>query len=323
MGRTGLAAIAAVALVSGAARAEPYHFTYVTAATAAAPFWQTVKAGMDEACATLKVECQITFIQKSGDLASEVNALNSAVAQHPDGIVVVLPSDTMFVQAVQDAVHDGIPLVVANNNVRKPIPEVGPLPYVGQDLEQAGYDLARGLAEQFPKDGPIHVLVGVSAPGQNWAELRAGGVERFLKEYIAAHPGRDVTYKRIDSGVDLAVTGSRVSAYVQGNPATTAYIDMGYWHAGAAAQLRQQGMPPGKLLMAGFDMVPAALQEVKRGYIQLQIDQQPFLQGYLPIVQLYLRKKYGLSGWDVNTGKALVGPKDVDAVMELSAQGKR
>lgn len=75
--------------------------------------------------------------------------------------------------------------------------------------------------------------------------------------------------------------------------------------------------------MAGFDMVPAALQEMKRGYIMLQVDQQPFLQGYLPIVQLYLRAKYKLSGWDANTGKALVGPADVDTLLALSAQGKR
>ena len=75
--------------------------------------------------------------------------------------------------------------------------------------------------------------------------------------------------------------------------------------------------------MAGFDMVPAALNEMKRGYIQVQVDQQPFLQGYLPIVQLYLRAKYKLGAWDVNTGKALVGPADVDTLLKLSAEGKR
>ena len=87
--------------------------------------------------------------------------------------------------------------------------------------------------------------------------------------------------------------------------------------------LRGQGVPPGKILMAGFDMVPAALQEMKRGYIQFQVDQQPFLQGYLPIVQLYLTKKYKLGSWDVNTGKSLVGPADVDAILALSSKGYR
>ena len=315
--------VAAMMAIAGTAGAQNYRFTYATHATAGAPFWQAVKNGMEEACAQVKAQCQITFIQRTGNLAEELNALEAAIAQKPDGIVVTLPSDTIFNSALKEAQEAGIPLVVTNTNPRKALPGVAPIPYIGQDLEQAGYALAQGLSAQFPATGPIHVLVGVSVPGQNWAESRAAGVERFMKEFIAANPGRAVTMARLDSGVDLAITGARVSSYLQGNPQTTAYFDMGYWHAGAAAVLRQQGVPPGKLLMAGFDMVPAALQEMKRGYIQLQVDQQPFLQGYLPIIQLYTRNKYKLAGWDVNTGKALVGPADADALIELSAQGKR
>jgi LuxR family maltose regulon positive regulatory protein len=60
-----------------------------------------------------------------------------------------------------------------------------------------------------------------------------------------------------------------VSAYLQGNPQTTAYIDMGYWHAGVAAVLRQENVAPGKLLMAGFDMVPAG------GFLVIFADGQP------------------------------------------------
>ena len=316
-------AFAAMLMCAGAAHAQEYKFTYVTHATAGAPFWQAVKNGMDEACAQVKASCQITFIQKTGNLAEELNSLNAAVAQAPDGIVVTLPSDTMFNAPLAEAAKAGIPIVVTNTNATKPAPGVPPLPYIGQDLEQAGYALAKGLSEKFPKDGPIHVLIGVSVPGQNWAEQRAAGVERFMKEYAAANPSRKITWARLDSGADLAITGSRVSAYLQGNPETTAYIDMGYWHAGVAPVLRGQGIPPGKILMAGFDMVPAALKEMKAGYIQVQVDQQPFLQGYLPIIQLWLIKKYHLGTWDVNTGKALVGPADVDAIMEMSSKGLR
>lgn len=226
MKRCFLLATALVA-IAATARAEPYQFTYITHGTSGAPFWQTVKAGMDEACATLQVKCQITFLQRSGNLAEELNALNAALAQHPDGLAMTLPSDTIFTAALRDAVHDGIPIVITNTSPNKPLPGVGPLPYIGQDLEQAGYELARGLSEKFPTSGPIHVLVGVSVPGQNWAEQRAAGVERYMKEYTAAHPDRSVITSRLDSGTDLAITGSRVSAYLQGNPDTTAYVDMG------------------------------------------------------------------------------------------------
>ena len=183
-----LLVVGAVLVCAASAQAQEYKFTYVTHGTAGAPFWQTVKAGMDEACATLKVSCQITFLQRTGNLAEELNALNAAVAQQTDGLVVTLPSDTMFNLPLQEAAKAGIPIVVTNTTVRKPVPGVPNLPYIGQDLEQAGYELAKGLCAQFPKDGPIHVLIGVSVPGQNWAEQRAAGVERFLKEYAAANP---------------------------------------------------------------------------------------------------------------------------------------
>ncbi len=105
--------------------------------------------------------------------------------------------------------------------------------YVGQDLEVAGYDLAKAQSANFPAEGPIHVLIGVNGPGQVWSETRAAGIERFIKEYQAANTDREVTYERIDAGLDLALVGQRVAAYVQATP-TTAYFDTGYWHAGAA-----------------------------------------------------------------------------------------
>ena len=66
--------------------------------------------------------------------------------------------------------------------------------------------------------------------------------------------------------------------------------------------------------MGGFDLVPILMDEMKKGYVHLTVDQQPYLQGYLPIMQLYFMKKFGLSAWDVNTGKALITPTDVDSV---------
>ena len=65
------------------------------------------------------------------------------------------------------------------------------------------------------------------------------------------------------------------------------------------------------------------MDEMKSGYIQLTIDRPPFLQGYVPIHELHLINKYKLGAFDVNTGKALVTPDQVDDLMKLSAQGVR
>ena len=87
--------------------------------------------------------------------------------------------------------------------------------------------------------------------------------------------------------------------------------------------MRDLGKKPGEILLACFDLVPVVLDEMKTGYIQLTIDQQPFLQGYVPIHQLHMMNKYKLGAYDANTGKALVTPDQVDALIALSQQGVR
>lgn len=315
-----LAAVAFGALAVGqgaAAAAERY--TYLHHSTPTNVFWQAVKRGMDEACGQIQADCQMVFLQQDGNFQEQLNNLEAAIAQKPDGIIMTFAGGAIFDEALARAEAAGIP--VLGSNVDHPEGKHR-LSFTGQDLEQAGYDLAAGLAPQFPAEGPIHVLIGISGPGQVWAESRGAGIARFMEDYKAANPGREITYEKIDSGLDLAVTGQRVAAYVQSTP-TTAYFDVGFWAAGAAVSLRDLGKKPGEILLACFDLVPVVMDEMKSGYIQLTIDQQPFLQGYIPIHQLHLMNKYKLGAYDVNTGKALVTPDQVDALIELSQQGIR
>lgn len=312
--------VAAMALLSGSGALEAQErYTYLHHATPTNVFWQAVKKGMDEACEQIEADCQMVFLQQDGNFQEQLNNLEAVIAQDPDGIIMTFAGGNIFDEAIDRAIEAGIPVLASN--VDHP-DKTHRLSFTGQDLEQAGYDLAAGLAPQFPEEGPIHVLIGISGPGQVWAESRGAGIARFMDDYIVEHPDREVTYEKIDSGLDLAITGQRVAAYVQTTP-TTAYFDVGYWAAGAAVSLRDLGKAPGEVLLACFDLVPVVLDEMKSGYIQMTIDQQPFLQGYVPIHQLHMMNKYKLGAFDANTGKALVSPDQVDALLELSAQGIR
>jgi simple sugar transport system substrate-binding protein len=96
-------------------------------------------------------------------------------------------------------------------------------------------------------------------------------------------------------------------------------LDVGGLGGTAATQaMKDLRIPPGKIPIGSFDLLPALLQNIKEGYVQITVDQQPYLQGYLPIVELYLMKKYGFSAYDVNTGNALVDKDNVDQVVQLS-----
>jgi simple sugar transport system substrate-binding protein len=313
-------AAAAVALSLGWQPADAKErYTYLHHSTPTNVFWQAVKRGMDDACAQVQADCQMVFLQQDGNFQEQLNNLEAAIAQKPDGIITTFAGGEIFDEAIERAMKAGIPVIASNVDHPK---KTHRLAFVGQDLEQAGYDLAAGLAPRFPKSGPIHVLIGISGPGQVWAESRGAGIARFMDDYKKANPGRQITYEKIDSGLDLSVTGQRVAAYVQSKP-TTAYFDVGYWAAGAAVSLRDLGKKPGEVLLACFDLVPVVLDEMKSGYVQLTIDQQPYLQGYIPVHELHNINTYKLGAYDVNTGKALVTPDQVDALVKLSQEGVR
>lgn len=320
-----LAATAAAGMlaVSGAMAQEPLTINYVMHSSPQNTFWAAVNRGFMDACDLIEADCQLMALRTDGDLQEALTNFEASIAQGVDGIITTLVDNTIFDDAVQQALDTGIPVIGANVDDTERGDGNARLAFIGQDLEVAGYELAQGLSEQFPAEGPIHVLIGVADFSQSWATQRGDGVARFMDDYIADNPDREITYEKIESGLDLSTVGGRVAAYVQATPGTTAYFDVGFWHAGAAAALRDLGFEPGQVLLAGFDLVPVVLDEMDAGYVQLTVDQQPYLQGFLPVMQIHLMHQYGLSAWDVNTGKALITPADVPSVREYADQGVR
>lgn len=318
-----LAALAAVsALAVGTSHAaDQYRFTMLTQTGIDNTFWQTIKRGMDDACKDYNVDCQLLFTQENGNLQMHLQNLETTIAQGVDGIATVIVDDNLYDEAIQRAVTNGIPVLTLNVDDTKGSSGNARLAFVGQDLFQAGYEVAKGLMAQVDKSQPQHVLLGLARPGESWAEDRIGGAKKYLEEAKAA--GWNLTYDVIDSANDISITGQRICQYVQGNNKTTAVIGAGFWFAGAGECLRDLGIKPDQIRMGGFDLVPILLDEMKKGYVHLTVDQQPYLQGYLPIQQLYFMKKFGLSAWDANTGKALVTKADVEAVENFVSMGVR
>lgn len=316
----GFVAAAALSLTATAATAE-YRFTVLTQTGIDNTFWQTIKRGMDDACEDYGVDCQLLFTQENGNLQMHLQNLETTIAQGVDGIATVIVEDNLYDGAVQQAIDAGIPVLTLNVDDTEGADGNARLAFVGQDLFQSGYDVAKGLLADMDKSRPQHVLLGLARPGESWAEDRIGGARKYLDEAIA--DGWNLTHNTIDSANDLSITGQRICQYVQGNPNTTAVIGAGFWFSGAGECLRDLGIEPGAVRMGGFDLVPILLDEMKKGYVHLTVDQQPYLQGYLPIQQLYFINEFGLSAWDANTGKALVRPEDVAQVEAFVEMGVR
>lgn len=317
-------AVSALALgTAGTAQADGLDIVFTHHSSASNTFWQAVQRGYDDACARIEANCQMVFTQTEGSIEQQLANMEAALARNPDVLLTSIVDDRALDAVIARAREAGIIVIAVNVDDSEGAVGNARQAFVGQGFRPAGYSLGQAMSAHFPDEGPIRVLVGISAPGQNWSESRGGGVMDFMDDYIAANPDRDIAYERIDSGTDLAVTADRVGAYLNANPDTTAYFDTGFWHAAVARVLRDRGIAPGEVLLGGFDLVPEAVQQMQAGYIQVQVDQQPYMQGFIPVMQAYLADAVGLSPANVDTGQGIVTPADADAIMELSAQGLR
>ncbi len=292
-----------------------YKFIYITHGGEENVFWNSVYLGMSEAAKLVGADAVMYRPKREGDLAQEVANFESAIALKPDGIVVPI-AYTELLPLVKKATDEGIPVLVSNIDAPNPEDRIkaGGLAYIGQSLRQAGYFLAKNLAKNFPSGS--HALILMEGPGQVWAEERAAGIVQFLEEY-------NCTYEKLDVSFEPAVVESRTSAYLQAHTETKAIFSVGYMAYVAGNILQRTGKKPGEVAVGCFDLVPPVIDGIKSGYVTLTIDQQPYLQGFLPIIQLVLMKKYALGSWDVNTGNAIVDKSNVAIVEELSKKGYR
>jgi simple sugar transport system substrate-binding protein len=320
----GVGALALSFMLAGSASAaDALNIVFTCHSATTNSFWQAVKLGFDDACTKVGAKGQFIFVQTEGSIEQQVANMEAAVARKPDALITSLVDNNAFVGVLKDAKAKGITIISSNVDATAG-PELGLREaFIGQNFIPAGTNLGKRLSALFPKEGPIRVLVGVSAPGQNWAEQRAQGVMNGLEAFKKANPDRQVTIEKIDSGTDLATVSDRVGAYLNAHTDTTAYFDMGFWHAGVAKVLKDRNVPPGKVLLGGFDLVPQVLEMMKAGYIQIEIDQQPYEQGFMPVMEVYLKKNIGLAPADIDTGEAVITPDQVESIMPLSKEGKR
>ena len=315
----------ATTLLAGpsAASADGLNIVFTHHSSASNTFWQAVKKGFDDACGKVEAKCNMIFTQTEGSVEQQLANMRAALAAKPDALLTSIVDNEAFDDVFKEARDAGVWVIAVNVDDTEGAKGNARQAFIGQGFKPAGYSLGKAISDSFPKEGPIKVLVGISAPGQNWSESRGAGVMQFLEEYKAAHPDRQVSWERIDSGTDLAVTSDRVGAYLNAHPDTTAYFDTGFWCAGVARSLQDRGVAPGKVLLGGFDLVPEVLQQMQKGYVQALVDQQPYMQGFMPVMEAYLNKKVGLAPSDIDTGQGIVRPDQADAIMTLSAQGLR
>ncbi len=316
-------ALAIGMLIAGSAEAASVKIAFTIHSSPSNTFWQAVKKGFDDGCSKVQADCQMIFTQTEGSIEQQAANMQAALAGKPDVLLTSIVDNNAFTSILQDARKNGVTVIGVNVDATQGPAKEARQAFVGQDLFAAGYALGNAQIASLPKEGPLHIVVGVSAPGQNWSEQRAAGIMKALEEFKAANPDRQIKLVRLDTGTDLAIVADRVGAYLNANKDVNAYFDTGFWHAAVARVLRDRGVPPGKVLLGGFDLVPEVVQEMLSGYVQVEVDQQPYMQGFIPVMEAYLTKTDGLAPTDVNTGKALIYPAQAKEILDLVKKGLR
>jgi simple sugar transport system substrate-binding protein len=268
---------------------QSYKFTFVNHVTTNT-FFVPTQNGIADACKLLGATSQWTGSQTS-NVAEMVNAINTAVAAGVSGIATTLIDPTAFNAPVQKALSAGIPVVAYNADE----PSNARLSYIGQDLYLAGQEMGTHIASLVPSGD---VAMFIATPGSANIQPRINGALATLK----SHPS--ISTHVVATGAAIPAELTVINSYAQGHPNTKGMFAVDAGSTQGVAQTIQKQSLKGKVKGGGFDLLTPTIELLQAGYIQFTIDQQPYLQGFLPTLQLYLYlasdKLTGIA--DVDTG---------------------
>ena len=245
----------------------------------------------------------------TGDLADMARIIEQATAAGPNGIITTLADFDVLTGPIRNAVDSGINVIIMNSGTPEQAREVGALMYVGQPEYDAG--LAAG--QRAAGDGIESFLCVnhyISSPAST---ERCQGFADGL--------GIELGNQMIDSGQDPAEIKNRVMAYLNSNPDTDAMLTLGPTSADPTLLALEENGMAGDIYFGTFDLGENIVQGIKDGVIQWGIDQQPFLQAYLPVVVLTNYDRFGvLPGNNINSGPGFVTADGLEKVEQFAGE---
>jgi simple sugar transport system substrate-binding protein len=301
--------ICAAALGLSQAKADETRLIVVSHGQANDPFWSVVKNGVAAAGKdmglTVEYRAPETF-----DMVAMSQLIDAAVNQKPAGLIVSIPDASALGPSIKKAVAAGIPVISMNSgsDVSK---SLGALLHVGQDEFDAGKAAGAKLKAM---GGKIGLCVNQEV-GNVSLDLRCKGFSEGF--------GGKVTVLPVSN--EPTEVRAKVKAALASNADVDTVLALGAGTAGepSIAAVKDAGKV-GKINVATFDLSAGFLKAVAAGEAAFAIDQQQYLQGYLPVVFLANYARYGLiPGGNVPSGPNLITKDKAAQVVELSAKGIR
>jgi len=292
---------------AGSSDGAKYNFALISHGSAGDKFWDVVKNGAEQAGKDLGVKVSY---QGNGDPQQQSQLIDSAVSQKVDGLVVSMANPPALKDAIAKAVQAGIPVITINSGEDQS-KAFGALTHVGQNEKIAG----AAAGARFDSLGGKHLLCVVHEQGNIGLEDRCAGAKSNFKGQT----------ENLQVNVsDLADATSKIAAKLQSDKSIDSILTLNNGVATAAVSAIQQANSSAKL--GTFDLDQDVTKAIEGGQIQFAVDQQPYLQGYLPIDFLYLYKSNGNvvgGGQTVLTGPGFVDKANAAQVADFASKGTR
>lgn len=258
----------------------------------------------------------------SWDQQTMIDQFNEALAADPDGIVIMgHPGEDAFAPLVEEAINRGIIVTSGNNplpNLQARYQQMG-FGYAGADLYEGGYLTGQAMVAAGLQPGDEALVYDIWH--QEGRSRSSQGVFDALTDAGLIVEKLDVS-QEVDSDVSLAIP--ILTAYLEAHPNLKA---IGTQHGNITANmvnvLKDAGLEPGEIIVGGIDLSPATIEGIQTGYISASFDQMLYLQGYFPVLQIWLTANYKIPGLVINTGVGMVTPDNIEELIPLIEAGVR
>ncbi|HXP18832.1 MAG TPA: substrate-binding domain-containing protein [Streptosporangiaceae bacterium] len=290
-------------------KTPPWQFWFVNHVTTNL-FFAPTQFGMADAAALLGLPKPKWTGSQTSNAAQMAVAITSATTAKAAGIATTVINATTFTTPVMDAMNAGIPVVSYNADgvvLKGGVASIGTnrLCYVGQALYLSGQQMGQRIKSLVTTPGDIAIFI--ATPGTGNIQPRYDGAASILTP-------AGYTVHEIATGVSTSAEEAAEKAYLLGNKAKLKgafAVDAGSTEL-LGPSLAATGLV-GKIPAGGFDLTPGTLSAIQSGQIDFTIDQEPYLQGFLPVMYLYL---FNLTGGlslppDTDTGLTFVTKSNV------------
>jgi simple sugar transport system substrate-binding protein len=272
-------------------------------------FWSVVKKGAQQAADDEGVK--LIWSPANNDPQKEAQLIDAAVSQKVDGLAISVPNADAIRSSVQKARDAGIPIITLNSGLDD-YQQLGAITHVGQTEGLAGEAAGRKLKDA----GATKVLCVIHEQNNIGLQQRCDGVKKGF--------GPNVTNLNVKGTADIATTQTELKSKLQADKSYDAVITLNPDIAAAAKTAILGANSDAKL--ATFDLSPQVIKDIQAGKTLFAVDQQQYLQGYLPVVflKLFLSNANTVGGGQpVLTGPGFVEKSNADTVAKLSEAGTR